>query len=176
MSRDLDKQLVKYLNDAHAMEMQSMTMLEKGIELAGDVQLAQLYRGHLNDTRDHERYVKQRLEAMGESPSGMKNLAAKVGAMGLGMLTQVMPDTPAKLAGVAYAYENFEIASYRMLRQVAELAEDEETLSMCDRIIPVEEQAAELIANNLDLAVHRSLEKQVDLPGPAVGQDPGPHA
>lgn len=176
MSRDIDKQLVKYLNDAHAMELQSMEMLTKAIEIAGDMQLAQLYRGHLNDTRDHERYVKQRLEAMGESPSTLKNIGAKVGAKGLGMLTQVMPDTPAKLAGVAFAYESFEIASYRMLRKVAEIAEDEETLSMCDRLIPVEQQAAELIANNLDLAVHRSLESQVDLAGPAVGRDPGPHA
>lgn len=176
MSRDLDKQLVKYLNDAHAMELQSMELLEKAIEIAGDVQLAQLYRGHLNDTRDHERYVKQRLEAIGERPSGLKNVTAKAGAMGLGLLTKAMPDTPAKLAGLAFAYENFEIASYRMLRKVAEIAEDAETLSMCDRIIPVEQQAAELIENNLDLAVHRALEKQVDLPGPAVGSDPGPHA
>ncbi len=67
---------------------------------------------------------------------------AKAGAMGLGLLTKAMPDTPAKLAGLAYAYETFEIASYRMLRKVAEIAEDAERLSMCDRIIPVEQQAA----------------------------------
>ncbi len=79
-----------------------------------------------------------------------------------------MRDTPARLAGVAFAYENFEAASYKMLRKVAEVAEDEETLSMCDRIIPVEEQAAALIADNLDLAVQRSLEKTV--------QDSGSHA
>ncbi|MDQ3770072.1 MAG: ferritin-like domain-containing protein [Actinomycetota bacterium] len=173
MSRDIDKQLVRYLNDAHGMELQSMEMLTKAIEISGDMQLS---RGHLNDTPAHERYVKQRLEAMGQSPSTLKNIGAKAGAKGLGMLTQVMPDTPAKLAGIAFAYENFEIASYKMLRKVAEIAEDEETVSMCDRLIPVERQAAELIANNLDLAVHRSLEGLVDLPGPAVGRDPGPHA
>ena len=159
MSRDIDKQIVKYLGDAHAMEMQSMELLEKAIEIAGDVQLAQLYRGHLNDTREHERYVKQRLEAMGETTSTAKNLAGKAGAMGLGMLAQAMPDTPAKLAGVAFAYENFEVAAYKMLRKVAETAKDEETLSMCDRIIPVEQQAAALIEENLDLAVQRTLEE-----------------
>ena len=176
MSRDIDKQLVKYLSDAHAMEMQSMEMLEKAIEISGDLQLAQLYRGHLNDTRDHERYVKQRLEAMGESTATMKNVAGKAGAVGLGLLAQVMPDTPAKLAGVAFAYESFEVASYRMLRKVAEIARDKETLSMCDRIIPVEQQAAALIEENLDLAVQRSLEELVDLAGPGRGEDPGPHA
>jgi len=45
MSSDLEQQLIKYLNDAHTLEMQSMEMLEKAIELAGDLQLAQLYRG-----------------------------------------------------------------------------------------------------------------------------------
>lgn len=173
---DVNQQLIKYLNDAHAMEMQSMEMLEKAIEIAGDLQLAQLYRGHLNDTRDHERYVKQRLEAMGESPSTLKNLAGKAGAMGLGMLAQAMPDTPAKLAGLAFAYENFEVAAYTMLRKVGEIAGDEETVSMCDRILPSEKQAAAVIEENLDLAVQRSLEETAGIPGPGVGEDPGPHA
>ncbi|MCA1689928.1 MAG: hypothetical protein LC720_05680, partial [Actinobacteria bacterium] len=61
-------------------------------------------------------------------------------------------------------------ASYTMLRDVAERAGDEETIAMCDRILPVEMQAAALIAENLPLAVERSLE--------AVGviEDTGPHA
>jgi ferritin-like metal-binding protein YciE len=176
MASDIEQQLIKYLNDAHAMEMQSMEMLEKAIEIAGDLQLAQLYRGHLNDTRDHERMVKQRLEAMGESPSTLKNLAGKVGAMGLGMLAQAMPDTPAKLAAVAFAYENFESASYQMLRKVAETAGDQETVSLCEHILPSEQQAAAVIEENLDLAVQRSLEETVGISGPGVGEDPGPHA
>jgi ferritin-like metal-binding protein YciE len=176
MSGDIEQQLIKYLNDAHAMEMQSMEMLEKAIEIAGDLQLAQLYRGHLNDTRDHERYVKQRLEAMGERPSTLKNVAGKASAMGLGMLAQAMPDTPAKLAGLAFAYENFEVASYEMLRKVAEIAGDQETISMCDHILPSEKQAAVVIEENLGLAVQRSLEETVGIAGPGAGEDPGPHA
>lgn len=176
MATDVQQQLVAYLNDAHAMEMQSIQMLEKAVDIAGDLQLSQLYRGHLNDTREHERYVKQRLEAIGESPSTMKNLAGKAGAMGLGMLAQAMPDTPAKLAGVAFAYENFEVAAYEMLRKVAEIAGDQETVSMCDHILPSEKQAAAVIEDNLEVAVQRSLQDTAGIPGPGVGQDLGPHA
>jgi ferritin-like metal-binding protein YciE len=176
MTTDVQEQLVSYLSDAHAMEMQSLQMLEKAVDIAGDQQLSQLYRGHLNDTREHERYVKQRLEAMGERPSTAKNLAGRAGAMGLGMLAQAMPDTPAKLAGVAFAYENFEVAAYEMLRKVAEVAGDQETVSMCDHILPSEKQAAAVIEDNLDLAVQRSLEKTAGIPGPGMGEDPGPHA
>lgn len=170
MGRDIEEQLVKYLTDAHAMEMQSMAVLEKGIEIAGELTLAQLFRGHLNDSRDHERYVKQRLEDLGESPSTLKNLGAQAAAKGLGLLAQGMPDTPAKLMALAFAFEHFEIASYTLLRKVAERAGDDATISMCDRILPVEQQAAGLIEQNFDLAVERSLE--------AVGviEQTGPHA
>lgn len=170
MSREIEEQLVKYLTDAHAMEMQSMAVLEKGIEIAGDLTLAQLFRGHLNDSRDHERYVKQRLEDLDETPSKLKNVGGQVAAKGLGLLAQGMPDTPAKLVAVAFAFEQFEIASYTLLRKVAERAGDETTISMCDRILPVEQQAAQLIEQNFDLALERSLE--------AVGvkEQTGPHA
>ncbi|MDQ3850868.1 MAG: ferritin-like domain-containing protein [Actinomycetota bacterium] len=159
MSREIGKQLVKYLGDAHAMEEQSVKLLEKAEKLAGELDLAQLFHGHLNDTRDHERYVKQRLEDLGESSSAMKDGTQKGAAIALGALVQAMPDTPAKLAAVAFAFESFEIASYTMLRAVAQRADDEETIAMCDRIIPVEQQAAELIAQQFETAVEASLEK-----------------
>ena len=161
MAGDLQQQVVDYLNDAFAMEEQSVAMLEKAVEIAGDPDLAQLYRGHLNDSRDHQRYVKQRLEAMGESESKLKAFAGKAAALGLGVTAQSMPDTPGKLAAVAFAFENFEIASYELLRLVAERADDPETVQMAERIIPVERQAAQLIERNLPLAVERSVGEEV---------------
>ncbi len=150
MSRDIDKQLVKYLNDAHAMEMQSIELLEKGIELAGDTTLAQLFRGHLNDSRDHERYVKQRLEALDESPSTMKNIGAQAAAKGLGLLAQAMPDTPAKLMAVAFAFEHFEIASYKSLIVMAEAAGEPEIARTCQQILRQEEAMASWIGEHLE--------------------------
>src|SRR3954449_13116716 len=43
---DLDKHLVKYLSDAHAIEHQAIQLLEKGPKIAGDPLLAQLYAEH----------------------------------------------------------------------------------------------------------------------------------
>jgi ferritin-like metal-binding protein YciE len=137
VKRQIEEQIVKYLTDAHAMEMQSIAVLEKGIEIAGDLTLAQLFHGHLNDSREHERYVKQRLEDLDQSPSKLKNLGGQAAAKGLGLLARSMPDTPAKLMAVAFAFEQFEIASYTLLRKVAERADDDATIAMCDRILPV---------------------------------------
>lgn len=158
MARDIQEQVVKYLQDAVGMEEQSIEMLEKAVDIAGDPDLSQLYRGHLNDSRDHQRYVKQRLEALGESESKLKSSVQKATAMGLGMAAQGMPDTPGKLAAVAFAFEHLEIASYELLRRVAEQAGDTETVAMAERILPVERQAAQLIEKNFDLAAQRSLD------------------
>ena len=157
MSRDIQTQLVKYLRDAHAMEQQSIKMLQKAEKIAGDVPLEQLFHGHLSDSEQHERYVKERLEALGERPSIVEDMAQKGTAFALGALVQVMPDTAAKLLAVAFAFESFEIASYTMLREVAERASDPDTVAMCDRILPVERQAAEVIAQNFGRGVEASL-------------------
>ena len=157
MSREIQTQLVKYLRDAHAMEKQSVKMLQKAEKIAGALELGQLFHGHLSDSQQHERYVKERLEALGEKPSVVEDMAQKGTAFALGAVVHAMPDTPAKLMAVAFAFESFEIASYTMLRQVAERAGDAETVAMCDRILPVERQAAELIADKLDVAVDAAL-------------------
>ena len=161
MASDAQQQVVKYLNDVYALEEQSIEMLKKAVQIAGDPDLSQLYRGHLNDSRDHQRYVKQRLEAMGESESKLKGYAAKIAALGLGLSAKAMPDTPGRLAAVAFAFAHLEIASYELLRLVAERAGDTETVELADRILPVERQAAELIEKNFPLAVERSVGESV---------------
>ena len=158
MSRDVQTQIVKYLEDAHAMEEQSIKLCEKGARIAGEVELAQLFHGHLSDSQEHERAVRQRLEALGAHPNPIKDTAQKGAAMALGALMQAMPDTPAKLMAVAFAFESYEIACYTMLRTVAEQAGDQETIALCERIVPVEQQAAELIAQRFGDAAKASLE------------------
>jgi len=157
MSRDLQTQIVKYLEDAHAMEEQSIKLLERAPKIARGLDLAQLLHGHLHDSREHERAVRERLEALGRQPSTLKDTAQKGAALALGALVQAMPDTPARLTALAFAFESYEIAAYSMLRKVAEQAGDQQTIALCNRIIPVEQQAAELISQHFGDAVQVSL-------------------
>ena len=48
---DMNEELVKYLQDVHGMEQQSLQTLEAAVKIAGDPQLEALYRGHLKETR-----------------------------------------------------------------------------------------------------------------------------
>jgi ferritin-like metal-binding protein YciE len=160
MAGDPRQQLIKYLRDAYAMEQQSQKMLQAALHVAGDPDISQTYRGHLGETEQHIDLVGERLGAYGESPSTLKDLAAKVGALGLGGALVASPDTPAKLAAVAYGYENLEVAAYELLRRLAQHAGDEETVAMADRILAQERSAVEKVSWSFDRVVELSIEQE----------------
>jgi ferritin-like metal-binding protein YciE len=55
--------LVSYLTDVHAIESQAPQLLETGPEIAGFEQLADVFRDHLEETREQRRLVEERLDA-----------------------------------------------------------------------------------------------------------------
>jgi ferritin-like metal-binding protein YciE len=159
MASNTQDLVATYLRDAYAMEHQSLTTLEAAEKIAGDIDLEQTIRGHVTETKQHITHVGTRLEQLGESPSKLKNLAGKVGAVVLGAGVAVQRDTPGKLLAVAYAYEHFEIAAYELLRRVAERAGDVETVAVADRILAQERSAAQKLSWSFDAVVDASLEK-----------------
>jgi ferritin-like metal-binding protein YciE len=157
---DLEKQLVKYLTDAHAIEGQAIKLLEKGTKIAGDPVLAQLYEEHLGETREHQRLVEARLEAHGSSPNALKDAAMRLGALNWGMFFQSQPDTPGKLAAFAHAFEYLEIGGYEQLVRVARRVGDADTVQAVEGILVQERAAARKIAAAFDRAVEASLQAQ----------------
>jgi ferritin-like metal-binding protein YciE len=157
---DLDKQLSKYLADAHAIEAQAMQLLERGPKIAGDPALARLYAEHLGETREHQRLVEERLAAHDASPSRLKDAAMRLGALNWGVFFQAQPDTPGKLAAFAYAFEHLEIGGYEQLLRVARRAGDEETERAVTRILGEERAMATRLAANWDRAIDATLAAQ----------------
>jgi ferritin-like metal-binding protein YciE len=154
---DMQEQLVKYLADAHAIESQAIQLLEKGPSIVDEPDLAKVFRDHLEETRAQQRLIEARLEAHGAGPSRLKDAVLRLGALNWGAFFKAQPDTTAKLAGFAYAFEHLEIASYEELRRVAERAGDQETARVADRILAEERAAARMIAAEWDRAVEVSL-------------------
>ncbi len=154
---DIEARLVTYLADAHAIEAQSIQMLEAGPAIAGDEQLAELYRDHLDETRTQQEIIRQRLDAHGATPSKVKDAAMRLGAMNWGTFFGAQPDTPPKLAAFSHALENLEIAGYEQLKRVARRAEDEETVSAVERILQQEHDASDKIFATIPTAVEASL-------------------
>jgi ferritin-like metal-binding protein YciE len=156
MGDGTEEQLVQALADAHAMEKQSLTTLQAAVEVAGDPQLEALYRGHVVETERHIELIEERLAAHEGSSSKIKDLAGRVSALALGAGVITQSNTPAKLVAVAYGYENFEVASYELLRRLAERAGDSETVGAVDRILVNERQAVEKLGASYDLALQAS--------------------
>src|SRR5438067_715546 len=155
----LEEQLVKYLTDVHSIEPQALAQLKRGPEIAEEPHLAKTFGDHLEETKEQKRMVEARLDAHGASPNKLQDAAMKLGALNWGGFFRAQPDTPAKLAGFAYAFEHLEIAGYEELKRVAQKAGDEETVRIAERILEDERAAAGTIAAHWDAAVDASLEK-----------------
>ena len=155
---DLERQLVKYLADAHALEKQSEGLLSKGESLAGDAVLATLYAQHLGETREHQALVEARLDAHGASPSAIKDAAMRLGALNWSAFFAAQPDTPGKLAAFVHAFEFLEIGGYEQLLRVARRANDDEVVRAVEAILVEERAAARKIAAQFDRAVEASLQ------------------
>jgi len=160
-AEDITKDLVKYLRDAHALEAQAMQMLETGPEIAELDTLADAFREHLEQTREHQRLIDERLAAHDAGPSRFQAGAMRAGALNLGGFFKAQPDTPAKLAGFAYAFEALEVGAYELLSRVARRAGDEETAVVAERILAEERTAAERVASTWDAAAAAGLEAAV---------------
>ncbi len=159
-SADLQAQLDKYLADAHAIETQALELLEKGPQLAGAGELATAYEDHRIETEEHQRLVEARLQSRGDAPSKVKDAVLRLGALNWGGFFQAQPDTPAKLAAFAYAFEHLEIGAYETLRRVAARAGDEETVRIAGAILIQEHAAADRIRSLFEIALDASLQEQ----------------
>jgi ferritin-like metal-binding protein YciE len=159
-SDDLERHLVHYLADAHALEQQAIQLLEKASGHAGHERLARAYEAHLTESREHADRIRERLEAHDEGPSRLKDAAMRLGGLNWSMFFLAQPDTPGKLAAFAYAFEHLEIGGYEQLLRVARRAGDTETLKVVERILAEEIAAAVAVADAWDLAAEASLDAQ----------------
>ena len=155
--RDISEQLVKYLTDAHSIEVQALAQMKAAPKLAGDPGLAEAFRAHLTETEEHERLVRGRLEAHGAKPAPLKDLAGRVTGLGFVLFARSQPDTPGKLATHAFSYEHMELAAYDLLERVAERAGDAETADVARRIRAQEDAMAGRLGASWDAAVEASL-------------------
>src|SRR5436190_6502662 len=56
-TEDIADDVVKYLRDAHALEAQSLQLLETGPQIAGFDALTTVFEEHLEQTREHQRLI-----------------------------------------------------------------------------------------------------------------------
>jgi len=156
--RTIQEQIVKYLADVHAIEQQALPQVKAAPKIARVPVLVEAFERHIAETEEHEQRVRERLEALGGSPSKVKDVAGTLTGPAFVLFAKSQPDTPGKLVTHAYSYEHMELAAYELLGRVARRAGDEETATLAQEIEAQERAMAGRLSDNWDAAVDAALE------------------
>jgi ferritin-like metal-binding protein YciE len=176
--RAMDEQLIKFLADVHSIEVQALAQLQRAPDIAGDATLAQAFSEHFEETREHERLVREVLTQRGADPSTLKDLAGRIGGWAMIAFARINPDTPGKLTAHAFSYEHMEIAAYALLERAADRAGDPAVARLARRIGSEEKTMGRRLAAGFDQAVNASLRYTAtsDLGGEVVAYLQDAHA
>lgn len=157
-------QLEHFLVDVYAIEQQALAQMRTAPDIAGSPGIAAHFREHLLETEQQAELVRARLEAIGGSPSRVKDAVMRLGGKGFLLFARTQPDTPGKLVAHAHSYEALEYAAYEMLIRAARKAGDAETVAVATTIREQEGAMRDRLAGDFEEAVDASLE--------AVGKKP----
>lgn len=151
--------MIAGLKNAHGLEQQAIEMLKRNAErLENYPALKQRIERHLEESRSQQDRVAKALEDLGESPSSIKDAA-----MGFAENVQMMTHAAAsdevlKNSYAGYAFEHFEIASYRALEIMARDAGEPRVEQLAREILAEEEEMAGWLQQNLPEVVEKHLE------------------
>src|SRR5215218_11412915 len=146
----LQQKLVDYIEDAHAMEQNVSTMLDSMISTTDDPEIKQMLKHHKQQTAEHERRLRERLDAMGAGTSTTKAVGGIGAALFKGVGDMARTDKPGKNARDAYTTEHMEIAAYELLERLAKKAGDTQTAEVARENRAEEEAMAQKIDANWD--------------------------
>ena len=160
MAEDIEAQLIKHIDEAHAMEQNVLRMLDGMISTTDDPEILDALEHHKMQTQNHVDRMMQRLEAHDASPSTVKQVGGILGALAKMPLDMVRQDKAGRNARDGYATEHMEIAAYELLERIAQHAGDEETAEAARLNRADEEKMAKEIDANWDTFAELSLREE----------------
>jgi ferritin-like metal-binding protein YciE len=155
--RTIQEQIVKYLGDIHAIEEQALVQMKLAPKIAGDATLEAVFEKHIGETEEQKRRVEERLEALGGSPSKLKDIAGAASGPAFALFAKFQPDTPGKLVSHAFSYEHLELGAYELLSRIAARGNDQQTVDLAKEIAAQENEMARRLSDSWDVAVNASL-------------------
>jgi ferritin-like metal-binding protein YciE len=162
MGEKVRETLNDYIEDAHAMEENSLQMLNSMLLHTEDPEMREMLEHHVEETKQHKNRLKDKLENSGEGTSTTKRGGALVAAMFKGVVDQVRTEKPSKDARDGYLNEQLEIASYELLARLAQRAGDQETVEIAQSNLADEKAMADKIASNWDKVIDLTLAEKED--------------
>jgi ferritin-like metal-binding protein YciE len=153
--------LTAWLRDAHAMENQAIEILEKQANrLEHYPELRAKVRSHLEETHRHAERVERCLHQLGTDTSALKTALGK--AVGTAQqLSGLFASDEVLKSGIAdYAFEHYEIASYKMLIAAAAEAGEDQVGTILEQNLRDEEEMAAWLAQHLPEVTRQYLHRE----------------
>ncbi len=125
-------QLISWLNNAHAMEMALVQVLENHARDARNLpHVQERIRAHIDETHQHIQRLRQAIALAGASVSSGKSWLGDIFGRINAISTAMSRDELVKNVLMDYASEHFEIASYKSLIAAAEELNFPEIVELC---------------------------------------------
>jgi ferritin-like metal-binding protein YciE len=139
------------LRNAHAMEVQARELMERQIERTSDYPAVQSKLiEHLRETEAQLKRIEGCLDACGESASTLKDTAQSIAANVMAMTHAMAGDEILKNTFANNGFENFEIAAYKSLLVLAELAGIPQAKSSLLQSLKEEQAMAKWVDENVE--------------------------
>jgi len=155
----LKEKLADYVEDAHAMEQNDLKMIDSMISTTDDPEVKRMLENHRRETEEHERRMRERLDALGRGTSTRKQAQAVGAALLKGVGDRARGDKAGKNARDGYTAEHMEIAAYQLLERLAKKAGDDETAQAARQNSSDEEEMARRIDQSWDRTLDLTLEE-----------------
>ena len=138
------------LRNAHALETQAIQLLSRQVErLEHYPAMSERMRQHIEESRTQQARLEQILDRLGTSHSALKD--AVTGFMGnvAALGHTVAQDEVVKNTFANYAFEHYEIASYKALLEMADAAGDGQAPQLLRMSLDEEQRMAQWIDQHL---------------------------
>jgi ferritin-like metal-binding protein YciE len=113
---DASEIFITGLRNAHAMEHQALSIMKPQVSrIENYPDVASRLQQHITETENQITRIEQLLEGVGESKSGLKDIALSLTGTMAAITHSAAPDEIVKNSFANFAFENFEIAAYKSL-------------------------------------------------------------
>ena len=144
------------LVNAHALENQAVSILSRQVErIESYPEMADQLRLHIDESKTQAARIEEILNSLGTSHSSLKDLVTSFTGNMAALAHAPMQDEIIKNTFANFAFEHFEIAAYRSLLTMAELAGDNSSPKLLQQSLNEEIRMAKWIEDNLDATTRK---------------------
>jgi ferritin-like metal-binding protein YciE len=160
-TRTTEERLLKWLQDAYAMEQEAETMLKA---MAGRIEhypeLKVRIERHVQETQGQSERLRACIGQLGGAVPTVRSALGDVMATAHALGNSMMSDEVAKGVGISYAFEHMEIATYRALMIAAAEAGKKEVARICEEILDEEVAMAQWLLEHQEAVVLAFLRRE----------------